>query len=77
MLTMYSFLSSNSAIRARLVSWSGVESQSQAVREPDDRNGRYTSSIRQGSDGELWVMLKRLRYLCEGGNKTVIIGDTT
>jgi len=37
-----------------------MESQSQAIREPAEGYDRYTSSIRQRSDGELRVVLKRL-----------------
>jgi len=65
-----------------------MEKESQAIHEPVERNGRYTSSIRKGSDGELLVVLKslcsrhRFSPLPTGagaglGNKTAVVGDTT
>ena len=50
----------DSAIRAGLVPWNGVEIESQAVRRHVERDGGYTLSIRKGSDGELVSVLKRL-----------------
>ena len=50
----------DSAIRAGLVPWNGVESESQAVRRHVERDGGYTLSIRKGSDGEVVSVLKGL-----------------
>ena len=49
------FLSVISAIRPRLGPWSGMESESQAVREAIGRHDGAPPSIRKGSDGKLMV----------------------
>ena len=48
-----SFSLTNSAICTRLVSWSGMEGESEAVREFVGRYGGYPLPARKGSDGEL------------------------
>ena len=55
-----SFLSTTSTIRPGLVPWSGMENESQAVREAIGRHDGDPSSIRKGSDGKLMVVLKGL-----------------
>ena len=50
-----SFLSTTSAIRTRLVPWSGMESERQAVREAIGRHDGAPPSIRKGSDGKLMI----------------------
>ena len=50
-----SFLSTTSAIRTRLVPWSGMESERQAVCEAIGRHDGDPSSICKGSDGKLMV----------------------
>jgi hypothetical protein len=57
---MYDTHGTDSAIRACLVPWSGMENESKAVRGQVDRYGGCTSPIRKGSDGELVIVLKRL-----------------
>ena len=49
----FSLSPTNSATCARLVSWSRMEGESEAVRGFVGRYGGYPSSARKGSDGEL------------------------
>ena len=59
----FSFLRTTSAIRPRLVPWSGLEGESQALREAIRRHDGDPSSIRKGSDGRLMVLPKGLYSL--------------
>ena len=61
-ILIFSFLSATSAIRPRLVPWSGMEGESQAVREAIGRDDGDPSSIRKGSDGKLMVWPKGLCF---------------
>ena len=49
----------DSAIRARLVPWHGLEGESWAVQEHPDRYSGCALSVRKGSDGGLVFVLKR------------------
>ena len=57
---MYRANCTDSAIRAKLVPWHGLEGENQAVQEHVDRCSGYTLPIRKGSDGGLVFVLERL-----------------